>query len=145
MTAWARRLVLSAAALLWSTSAVTIGLPPRDVLEVQMIVQERVTYVEDTPGVDHWRVAIDKGDCEDFALAKRAELIRRGYGDQRLQVLMARSRAGNGHAVLLVDGQWVLDNTVDMVLPMRLWTENWTVVCVIQDITTEIKAAIDRC
>lgn len=141
----ARAAILAVAAL-WSTLALPLEVPPPDVIETQLLVQARVKYVAEPAGADVWHEAVDSGDCEDFSLAKRAELMRRGYAAERLQILFAHSNTGAGHAALLVDGKWVLDNNWEFVLPMVLWTRHFRVACVIQDISTESeKKAADRC
>ena len=63
------------------------------------------------------------GDCEDFALAKRRELIHRGWHPSALLMTVVREADGAGHAVLMVRtdrGDLVLDNQDPMI---RLWTE----------------------
>ena len=54
------------------------------------------------------------GDCEDFALEKRAALLEAGVPADRLRMAVAWSRRTGVHAVLIVrtaDGDFVLDNT----------------------------------
>jgi len=67
-----------------------------------------------------WRLPVNKaGDCEDYALEKRAELMRRGYAASDLLIAVGR-RHGEPHAVLVVrtdQGDFVLDNMTDDVLP----------------------------
>lgn len=63
------------------------------------------------------------GDCEDIVLAKRDALIRAGVHPERLSIALARTPAGEDHAVLLVartDGDYVLDNLDSRVLH---WTD----------------------
>jgi predicted transglutaminase-like cysteine proteinase len=61
-----------------------------------------------------WHYAIDgSGNCVQFALEKRRELIRRGWPPGALPLATAVTPAGVGHLVLVVvstDGDWVLDN-----------------------------------
>lgn len=59
------------------------------------------------------------GDCEDFALEKRRELMRKGWPSSALRMALVRQRNGEAHAVLLVTtdrGDLVLDNLVADVL-----------------------------
>lgn len=60
-----------------------------------------------------------KGNCKDFALEKRAELIIAGIEPKRMKIwyvmvpvkdIIGDGFHFNGHAVLVVDGTWVLDN-----------------------------------
>lgn len=86
--------------------------PDPELVAVQDYVNGRVAYVAEPPGHDVWQVADTSGDCEDFALAKRQLLLDKfGYRPARLKILFALNRKTSaGHAVLLVDGYWVLDN-----------------------------------
>lgn len=62
---------------------------------------------------DHWKLAPSAGDCEDFAVTKRAALIEQGFPAHALRLAVARTSWGEGHAVLIVrtdKGDLVLDN-----------------------------------
>jgi predicted transglutaminase-like cysteine proteinase len=64
------------------------------------------------------------GDCEDIALAKRRDLIARGWPASTLLMAVVRQKNGEGHAVLMVRtdrGDLVLDNQDSMI---RLWTDS---------------------
>jgi predicted transglutaminase-like cysteine proteinase len=57
------------------------------------------------------------GDCEDFALGKRARLLALGWPIEALRLCTCTAETGEAHAVLSVDavsggapGTWVLDN-----------------------------------
>ncbi|RDE10324.1 transglutaminase-like cysteine peptidase [Pelagibacterium lacus] len=63
------------------------------------------------------------GDCEDFALGKRATLIERGWNPANLLIAVVRQPNGEGHAVLMVRtdrGDLVLDNQEGLI---KLWTD----------------------
>ena len=60
------------------------------------------------------------GDCEDFALMKRHDLIARGWPSSALLVTVVRDQRGDGHAVLTAvfdQGEYVLDNRTASLLP----------------------------
>lgn len=60
------------------------------------------------------------GDCEDYALEKRRDLIRLGVPAGNLLMTVVRQPNGDGHAVLTVRtsrGDFVLDNLEPRVLP----------------------------
>ena len=62
---------------------------------------------------DTWSLNTRVGDCEDYALTKRSELIRKGVPAGALRMAVVRTRGGIGHAVLVVKtnrGDLVLDN-----------------------------------
>jgi predicted transglutaminase-like cysteine proteinase len=63
--------------------------------------------------VDRWSVSPKSGDCEDFALTKKARLLRAGWPSSALLLALAKTSAGEEHAVLIVRtdrGDFVLDN-----------------------------------
>lgn len=71
---------------------------------------DRVVY-----GVeDNWTLPGAAGDCEDFAILKKSELMKRGWPSAALLLTVARLRySERGHVVLTVrtsDGDLVLDN-----------------------------------
>lgn len=64
-------------------------------------------------GADVWTVNATSGDCEDFALTKRSQLIRAGVPAGALRMAVVVTPLGVGHAVLVVKtnrGEFVLDN-----------------------------------
>jgi len=63
------------------------------------------------------------GDCEDFALEKRRQLIDLGWAPSTLMIAVVRQANGEGHAVLMVRtdrGDLVLDNQDGTI---RVWNE----------------------
>lgn len=70
---------------------------------------------------EFWTSKARSGDCEDFALAKRARLMRQGFNSS--QLLLTMGHAGSeAHTVLVVrtrDGDYVLDNRDDDVRPVQ--------------------------
>ncbi len=62
---------------------------------------------------DVWNASATSGDCEDYVLAKRRALIRAGLPASSLRIAYVKTRAGEGHAILVVKtdrGDYVLDN-----------------------------------
>lgn len=70
---------------------------------------------------EKWTYPVDgKGDCEDYVLEKRRELIAAGWPRQALLITVVRDLKGDGHAVLTVvtdKGDYALDNQADDVKP----------------------------
>lgn len=69
---------------------------------------------------EYWTLPRTKGDCEDYALLKRHNLIRRGWPVSSLLMTVVRDEKGEGHAVLTVrtvQGDFILDNKTDEMLP----------------------------
>lgn len=71
-------------------------------------------------GIDQWAINPSQGDCEDYALTKRAELVAAGMPISALRIATALTSSGEGHAVLVVRtnrGDMVLDNRTDSIKP----------------------------
>ena len=71
-------------------------------------------------GFDSWDVDVDAGDCEDYALQKRKELLQLGWPTKALRIALTRTPHGTYHAVLLatIEGtDYVLDNMTARVVP----------------------------
>ncbi|MDR7230973.1 putative transglutaminase-like cysteine proteinase [Caulobacter sp. BE264] len=68
------------------------------------------------------------GDCEDFALEKRRQLIAAGVPESSLSLAVAVTARGEGHAVLMVSlksGDWVLDNLTPWATPWADLNYRW--------------------
>jgi predicted transglutaminase-like cysteine proteinase len=68
---------------------------------------------------EYWTYPSGSGDCEDFALEKRRQLIANGWSPSALLMTVVRQQNGEGHAVLMVRtdrGDLVLDNQVGQIL-----------------------------
>lgn len=78
--------------------------------------------------VDVWKVNVRVGDCEDFVLTKRAQLIKLGVPASSLRIGVGYTRPGVGHAVLVVrtsKGDFVLDNRRRAILPWNKTGIDW--------------------
>jgi predicted transglutaminase-like cysteine proteinase len=79
--------------------------------------------------VEKWAYPVSGfGDCEDYALMKRADLIKVGFDPAALNIAVCRDTAGFGHAVLaadLPDATYILDNQTDDVKPWDLVPYHW--------------------
>ena len=76
---------------------------------------------DNTAAGDVWSLAPQAGDCEDYALTKRHELIAQGWPANTLRLAVAYTAFGEGHMVLVVktnSGDLVLDNRFDAI---RRW------------------------
>jgi len=70
-----------------------------------------------------WSYPERYGDCEDYALEKRRELMAKGVPAGDLLLTVVRQRNGDGHAVLTVRtslGDYILDN---LELRVLAWTD----------------------
>ncbi|MCY1646222.1 transglutaminase-like cysteine peptidase [Caulobacter sp. SL161] len=68
------------------------------------------------------------GDCEDYVLEKRRQLIAAGVSESALSIAVAVTARGEGHAVLMVSlksGDWVLDNLTPWATPWADLNYRW--------------------
>ena len=79
-------------------------------------VNASVTYKTDLAQFEvpeFWQEAGKFGDCEDYALLKRALLLEQGWSSDKLNLCCCWVETGDYHCVLLVDtdkGFYILDN-----------------------------------
>ncbi|PLX37326.1 MAG: transglutaminase [Hyphomicrobiales bacterium] len=98
----------------------------QELLSINDDINRRIEPVTDRDlyNVDElWTYPKRKGDCEDYVLLKRRELIQRGWPVGALLITVVRDQNGDGHAVLTARtdrGEFILDNQVSAVLP---WNE----------------------
>jgi predicted transglutaminase-like cysteine proteinase len=81
-----------------------------------------------TPGLREWRVNTSAGNCKDYALAKRQQLLADGFPSSATLIAIARLPDGEQHAILIVrtdHGDYVLDNLNDAVLPWGRVSYRW--------------------
>ena len=96
---------------------------------VNRVINGRIRWVPDEENYglsEYWVMPLREnrapvGDCEDFALEKRAMLLEAGLPQEALALATAHSNATGMHAVLIVRtsaGDFVLDNTSP-------WVRGW--------------------
>lgn len=110
-----------------SSRSVSAGGAMEYATRVNVQVNRSVRALDDSRqyGVaEHWALPTNRGgDCEDFALLKKRELIALGVDPKRLLIATALDRQRNAHAVLVFrsdNGDLVLDNLTDQI---RSWQE----------------------
>ncbi|CCE01352.1 transglutaminase-like cysteine peptidase [Bradyrhizobium sp. STM 3809] len=72
----------------------------------------------DTNLSEGWRIAPGSGDCNDYAVTKRHELVQSGVPARALRLAVVRTSSGVGHLVLIVattKGDLVLDNLTETI------------------------------
>lgn len=75
-----------------------------------------------------WAIHPVRGDCNDYAVTKRSELIQRGYPSSALLLSVVQTGSGEGHLVLLVrtsSGDLVLDNLSSALRPWQATGYRW--------------------
>lgn len=88
--------------------------------DVNRRVNASIIYTKEQ--VDHWTLAPTFGDCDDYAITKRAELTRMGLPKGAMQLAFALLVSGESHLVLLVnttEGYKVLDNNFNEVFDLE--------------------------
>jgi predicted transglutaminase-like cysteine proteinase len=96
----------------------------KEIISVNVGVNAAVKPMNDSDiyGKDEvWAYPDGTGDCEDYVLEKRRDLMRQGLSLSNLLITVVRKPDGEGHAVLTVrtdKGDFVLDNLTDSV---RQW------------------------
>jgi predicted transglutaminase-like cysteine proteinase len=77
---------------------------------------------------DRWTIAPSRGDCNDYAVTKRHELIADGLPARVLRLSVVKTDSGIGHLVLVVTtskGDLVLDNLTDAIRPWQRTGYQW--------------------
>ncbi|ANG96065.1 transglutaminase [Brucella pseudogrignonensis] len=98
----------------------------QEIIAVNASVNERIaprTDMDVWGREEYWEYPTTAGDCDDYMLLKRRELIALGIPANTLLMTVVRQTNGEGHAVLTVRtdrGDFILDNLDQRV---RLWNE----------------------
>jgi len=81
-------------------------------------VNNAIRPKNDRGGKDVWTLDASSGDCEDYVVTKRSRLIKMGLPPAALRIAYAKTRSGEGHAILIVktsQGDFVLDNRTNAI------------------------------
>lgn len=76
---------------------------------------------------DPWRIHPASGQCHDYAVTKRHDLLGLGWASSRLLLAECLTAHGKGHMVLIVD-DLVLDNLIAVLRHKDRTGYRWTVV-----------------
>jgi predicted transglutaminase-like cysteine proteinase len=77
---------------------------------------------------DGWTIAPDMGDCNDYAVTKRHDLLESGLPSKALRLSVVKTASGIGHLVLVVvttKGDIVLDNLTEVIRPWQSTDYHW--------------------
>jgi predicted transglutaminase-like cysteine proteinase len=77
---------------------------------------------------DGWTIAPSSGDCNDYAVTKRHELLQNGLPAKALRLSVVKTNSGIGHLVLVVvttKGDLVLDNLTETIRPWQSTDYHW--------------------
>ena len=90
------------------------------------IVPELKSYGSDLQ--DGWTIAPYMGDCNDYAVTKRHELLESGLPSRALRLAVVKTASGIGHLVLVVvttKGDIVMDNLTEAIRPWLSTDYQW--------------------
>jgi len=113
-----------------SSEAAVVMLTPdlwRLVTAVNTSVNRRIRN-DPGKGAFDWELEVALGNCNDYAVQKRAELLRAGLPPSALSLAVVTTATGEGHLVLTVRtdrGDYVLDNLRGGVLPWSRAAYRW--------------------
>ena len=99
-------------------------------VEVNQAVNRRIAPERNLLGLagERWLISPVAGDCNDYAVTKRYELLARGWPSRTLLLAEVVSRWGEHHLVLVIratDGDYVLDNLHPGVRPWSTAPYKW--------------------
>jgi predicted transglutaminase-like cysteine proteinase len=105
----------------------------REIGSVNKRVNASIRAVPDAPGPlgDRWTLSPARGDCDDYAVTKRAELLKAGWPSRSLLLAAARLPDGQEHLVLIIrttSGDVVADNLSPVIRPLHAIRYQWTMV-----------------
>jgi len=75
-----------------------------------------------------WTISPTSGDCNDYAVTKRHELLQKGLPAKALRLAVVKTQSGIGHLVLVVatsKGNLVLDNLTETIVPWQFTKYQW--------------------
>jgi predicted transglutaminase-like cysteine proteinase len=99
-----------------------------ELLSVNSAVNSAIVAMPDTSALRYWKLNVDAGDCNAFAVQKRHELIERGWAAAALALTVAKTSWGEGHLVVTVRtdrGDFVLDNLRRDIVPWQRTGYRW--------------------
>lgn len=101
-----------------------------DLQEVNRAVNLAIAPARNDLGLagEEWTINPDRGDCNDYAVSKRHELLQRGWPARVLLLSEVVVSSGDHHLVLLVrtrSGDLVLDNLAPQIKPWSRVPYRW--------------------
>jgi predicted transglutaminase-like cysteine proteinase len=114
------------------TARIELDLPTMELLkQVNRDVNLSITPKVKSYGNDleaGWTIAPDMGDCNDYAVTKRHDLLESGLPSAALRLSVIRTASGVGHLVLVVattKGDIVMDNLTEAIRPWQITEYHW--------------------
>ena len=115
------------------TETTTVELTAETIETIQRVnrdVNASIMPVGRSNAVDDggWRISPASGDCNDYAVTKRHELVRSGLPAKAVRLAVVKTTSGIGHLILVVStnkGDLVLDNLSETIMPWQLTKYHW--------------------
>lgn len=101
-----------------------------ELVEVNHQINARIQPEPDMTIERRWKLDVTSGDCNAYAVAKRHELIERGWPARSLSLAVVITPEGEGHLVLTVRsdrGDLVLDNLREDVVKWNRTGYDWKI------------------
>jgi predicted transglutaminase-like cysteine proteinase len=95
--------------------------------EVNLAITPKIKAY-DADLADGWTIGPESGDCNDYAVTKRHDLVARGLPSAALRLSVIKTPSGIGHLVLVVattNGDMVLDNLTSAIRPWQITEYQW--------------------
>lgn len=101
-----------------------------DLVEVNTDVNHSIIpeHQNEGPADEKWVIAPDRGDCNDYAVTKRHELLARGWPSRALLLAEVVTSWGEHHLVLVIhveEGDFVADNLDPHIRSWRSANYQW--------------------
>jgi len=101
-----------------------------DLKEVNNTVNSSISPEPNTEGLagEKWLINPSRGDCNDYAVSKRSQLLARGWPARSLLLSEVVTSWGEGHLILVVRtsaGDLMLDNLTPQIRPWTRASYRW--------------------
>lgn len=101
-----------------------------DLKEVNQMVNREIAPERNELGLagEQWLINPQRGDCNDYAVSKRHELLARGWSARTLLLSEVIVNSGEHHLILVVrtkNGDLVLDNMTQVIKPWSRTPYHW--------------------
>jgi hypothetical protein len=96
--------------------------------DVNRQVNGSIAATRDTSRFHFWKLNVAQGDCNNYAIQKRHELMQRGWRAGALSLSVVKTSWGEGHLVVTVRtdaGEYVLDNLRPNIVDWRRTGYRW--------------------
>jgi predicted transglutaminase-like cysteine proteinase len=98
--------------------------------EVNLKVNRNIKYERNTQGLvgEKWLISPSTGDCNDYAVTKRHQLLERGWPSRSLLLAEVVTRSGEHHLVVVVrtkQGDFVMDSLNSTIRPWAHAPYRW--------------------